>query len=974
MLGIKSIIKFNKKESRQIKCFIWGDFKYNNLAGGINKMQKKRVIKILLLIVVFWLLFTNLKSYGAIVTSKDGKWEYFVKNGVIHLCDYFGSESTLIIPKELDGYQVKYISGRFENENVEYIKLPSTISITNTALGAFGDCSNLKTFEVEEGIEAVSLGHSTFWGCKKLENIIISSNIKRLGMFTFGDCYSLESFDTKSIEKIGMYCFSDCKNLETINIRKGLVEIDETAFCGCEKLSNIVIDKENKNFVLEENILYDYNKTKIIFYPLTKKELEYSIPATVKELKTYNIENNYLEKVNIHKDVNKMDASSFVLSNSLKEIKVDEQNLEYCDLEGVLFNKDKSTLICYPGGKREVRYVVPSTITTISSKAFCGNDNLKELIIRNTVTNIEEEAFEECDDLVIYCNSGSYAETYAKENEIPYEIVDGVITDKYIYKPNEDNSSCTIIDYIGNETQVTIPEKIDLYSVTKIGNKAFYANENINYIEIHKDIKEIGIKAFSGCINLKNISVNSENLNYISDDGILFNKTKTELICFPSEKEVVNNNYSIPDTVTKIAYGAFEGNEKLRCINFGANVIEIGNQAFSQCKQLQEINVSINSTYESENGVLFKNKKNDLICYPSGKKDKKYEIPSTVTYIMDFIDNDYIEEIVFGENVEFIDISAFQHCENLKNIDMSKSKIEGIKSSTFYNCKLLENIKFPKSLRAIYDYAFAECISLKEIILPDAVEYIGIGAFSNCNSLVNVDLNNITRIGEKAFKECIALKEVIISDSVENVLTQAFSECINLEKVTILSEDIKIAKDTFLNCNNITIHCYKGSSAENFAIENRINYELLGVLIQEDLLNEDTKYLIKEDKNIKYIMEIEPKTIIASFKENINKQYSVEIYNKNGQKEENGIVATNMKIIVKKEGQEAEEYILVVKGDCSSDGKSNIDDILQINKHRLNKVLLTNANLKAGDVNNDGKVDMLDILKINKYRLGNSNL
>lgn len=63
-------------------------------------------------------------------------------------------------------------------------------------------------------------------------------------------------------------------------------------------------------------------------------------------------------------------------------------------------------------------------------------------------------------------------------------------------------------------------------------------------------------------------------------------------------------------------------------------------------------------------------------------------------------------------------------------------------------------------------------------------------------------------------------------------------------------------------------------------------------------------------------------------------------------------------------------YILVVSGDINGDGQADIKDILQINKHRLNKIQLTNEYLRAGDVNKDGIVDIKDILQINKYRLG----
>ncbi len=63
------------------------------------------------------------------------------------------------------------------------------------------------------------------------------------------------------------------------------------------------------------------------------------------------------------------------------------------------------------------------------------------------------------------------------------------------------------------------------------------------------------------------------------------------------------------------------------------------------------------------------------------------------------------------------------------------------------------------------------------------------------------------------------------------------------------------------------------------------------------------------------------------------------------------------------------QYTIIITGDTNEDGEANFQDILQINKHRLEKEKLEGANLKAGDVNQDEKTDFQDILQINKYRL-----
>ena len=81
-----------------------------------------------------------------------------------------------------------------------------------------------------------------------------------------------------------------------------------------------------------------------------------------------------------------------------------------------------------------------------------------------------------------------------------------------------------------------------------------------------------------------------------------------------------------------------------------------------------------------------------------------------------------------------------------------------------------------------------------------------------------------------------------------------------------------------------------------------------------------------------------------------------------------GYLATGYKLIITK-GAEKREFVLVVKGDINGDGDANFNDILQVNKHRLNKVRLTGAHEFAGNVNKDDVVDFKDILQINKFRL-----
>ena len=130
---------------------------------------------------------------------------------------------------------------------------------------------------------------------------------------------------------------------------------------------------------------------------------------------------------------------------------------------------------------------------------------------------------------------------------------------------------------------------------------------------------------------------------------------------------------------------------------------------------------------------------------------------------------------------------------------------------------------------------------------------------------------------------------------------------------------------------------------------------------------ESTVYKIENDT----IGQVQPKTTIKELKTKITTNATtITVIDKDGKNvSEETLVGTGMKITFNGKNT----YTLVVLGDTNGDGKASIQDIMQINKHRLNKTQLTDCYLKAGDVNNDGKVNIQDIMQINKYRLGKIN-
>ena len=133
----------------------------------------------------------------------------------------------------------------------------------------------------------------------------------------------------------------------------------------------------------------------------------------------------------------------------------------------------------------------------------------------------------------------------------------------------------------------------------------------------------------------------------------------------------------------------------------------------------------------------------------------------------------------------------------------------------------------------------------------------------------------------------------------------------------------------------------------------------------------DEELVVEEDGDLIYIKEIQPKTMISTVLEKIRTNGEIQVYDKEQNREEDftKYATSDMKVRIVK-GEKQIEYILVVRGDTNGDGDANFSDMLKINKHRLEKVLLEGAYLRAGNVNTDEVANFRDMLKINKYRLG----
>ena len=282
----------------------------------------------------------------------------------------------------------------------------------------------------------------------------------------------------------------------------------------------------------------------------------------------------------------------------------------------------------------------------------------------------------------------------------------------------------------GNMINVSLPE---LGSITSIGEGSFAYSESLSSITIPASVTTIGDGAFVYCSELESITVDSTNLNYTSNNGVLFNNDLTTLIQFPAGKEELS--YTIPETVSKIGNYAFAGNVSVEQVVISSSVSNIGEGSFANCGALAKISVDDNNpVYSDKDGVLFNKNGNRLIQYPPGRIGEEYVISANVTEIESWAFSNciYLIRIIIEDN------NPKYSSENGILFNYDKTVI--IRYPTAIED---ESYIIPSSVNIIGDYCFSGNKNLRSVTIPASVARIGDYTFWECHLTEVISLSKI---------------------------------------------------------------------------------------------------------------------------------------------------------------------------------------------------------------------------------------
>lgn len=639
-------------------------------------------------------------------------------------------------------------------------------TVTQIEEGAFSDSTTLVELTLPEGLRNIEA--STFCGCSSLKSVKLPGSLLKIRSYAFKDCVSLESIDLpQGLTTIGYDAFAGsglrtavipdsvtkydgafgyCHKLESLTVGKGVLGGVENDYWCTPNLKTVKVSTANSVYYCDDRgVLYNKAKTELLVAPggITG---EYTVHPGVTDLGAKAFYNCYrLKKVILPAAVSCIPEQCFTGCAALEEINLEgitwygmaalagcvslkEIKLapEQPFFEYSVFSSCGMTEVEIPEGYTEIgenmfagcldlkNVIIPDSVETIGSNAF-AETALESVTLPKALRSLGSGIFDLCENLKEI--------NFPKGNKNFYTDVTGVVY-------SEDKTALLLATSLTDELIILAD------TVERIADGAFVLG-TVRTVVIPAAVADYGSLWNLRGSSIEKYIVADTNPAFASDaQGGLYNKSLTHLLKLP---QGFQGAYYAPEQLSSMESDAFAGCEGLTEIHVGKAFVDPDSQV-PNMENVPAFYVSEDHPdyYNDDEGVLYSIDGTRLIYAPKDLAGN-YVLPETVTKIYPY---------------------AFNGCDKLTSIDMSKCHIQEIGERVFADCIALEEIRFPQGLETLGKECFGECDSLKKVEIPEGTKTLGAYAFYSCENLREVLLPKTLIEMEYAFEDCENLRTV----------------------------------------------------------------------------------------------------------------------------------------------------------------------------------------------------------------------
>lgn len=425
---------------------------------------------------------------ATIYKSPDGNFEYTIESdGNITIGSYIGKGGEVTVPSAIGGRKVTKLANTFNGKSVTSVTIPD--GITELGEYVFSTCDDLTTVKLPSTITVIP--KSAFAYCPKLTTVTIPASVTTIDDKAFYCCEGLTSITIPSkVSYIGTQAFYYCRSLTSIAVPSGITTVNDSTFSSCIKLEKVTLPSTVT--AIGKNAFYQCFSLSSINLPANLEEISdnafgycdvldnITVPSKTEFIGDYAFDScATLSKINIPASVKSIGHSAFSRCGKIASITVASGNAAYCTENGALYTKDMFSLLLYPAKKTDTSFAVsaktytispyafykaenltsislPSGLVTIENNAFYGCINIKTMTIPKTVTYIGTKALgfyrklnvtadQMISGFTIRGYDKSAAQSYAKENNIPFTVLADTATPVSDFRTSSVNEKSAVL-------------------------------------------------------------------------------------------------------------------------------------------------------------------------------------------------------------------------------------------------------------------------------------------------------------------------------------------------------------------------------------------------------------------------------------------------------------------------------------------------------------------------------------------------